>query len=98
MATATVQELVQGSAGRARLAEVNRDAVTFARQISENRSGVTINGVLGPRGDCYVVGERMSSEEAAEYHSWQIGVLSDAGAARITALTLTYPEEAIGIV
>jgi homocysteine S-methyltransferase len=40
----------------------------------------------------------MSADEAATYHAWQIGVLRDAGVERITALTLTYPEEAIGIV
>lgn len=53
---------------RERLAEVNRSAVAFARELAERRSGVTINGVLGPRGDGYVVGERMGSDEAAEYH------------------------------
>lgn len=83
---------------RGRLADVNRDAVAFARELAEPRVGVTINGVLGPRGDGYVIGERMSSDESAEYHAWQIGVLADAGVERITALTLTYPEEAIGIV
>ncbi len=83
---------------RDRLAEVNRHAVVFARELAEPHPGVTINGVLGPRGEGYVVGERMTSDEAAEYHAWQIGVLSDAGVERITALTLTYPEEAIGIV
>jgi homocysteine S-methyltransferase len=40
----------------------------------------------------------MSAGEAASYHEWQIAVLADAGVERITALTLTYPEEAIGIV
>jgi homocysteine S-methyltransferase len=81
-----------------RLAQVNRDAVAFARELAGDRSDVTINGCLGPRGDGYVVGERMTPEEAAEYHGWQIGVLHEAGAKRITALTLSYPEEAIGIV
>lgn len=83
---------------RDRLADANHNALAFARQIADGRSCVTINGVLGPRGDGYVVADRMSSDEAAEYHAWQIGVLREAGAERITALTLTYPEEAIGIV
>jgi homocysteine S-methyltransferase len=80
------------------LAELNRKAVAFARQLAETRSDVMINGVVGPRGDGYVAGERMDAEEAADYHGWQIGVLNAAGVERITALTLTYPEEAIGIV
>jgi homocysteine S-methyltransferase len=80
------------------LAAANRDAVEFARALAEDRPDVTINGVLGPRGDGYVVGKRMSDDQAAEYHGWQIGVLRDAGVHRITALTLTYAEEAIGVV
>lgn len=80
------------------LAAANRDAVQFARELAEGHPDVTINGVVGPRGDGYVMGERMSDDQAAEYHGWQIGILRDAGVHRITALTLTYPEEAIGVV
>jgi S-methylmethionine-dependent homocysteine/selenocysteine methylase len=79
------------------LASANGAAVAFARELAGGRSGVTINGVLGPRGDGYVIDHRMSADEAAEYHAWQIGVLREAGADRITALTLAYPDEAIGV-
>src|SRR3954467_5457034 len=86
---------------RGRLAQANCDAVAFARELADGRRGVPINGVVGPRGDGavgrrgdgYVVGERMSAEQAADYHGWQIGVLCDAGVDQITGLTLTYPEE-----
>jgi S-methylmethionine-dependent homocysteine/selenocysteine methylase len=81
-----------------RLAAVNRAAVELAREVAEGRGEVTINGVVGPRGDGYVVTERMTADEAADYHAWQIGVLCDAGVDRITALTLAYPEEGVGIV
>jgi S-methylmethionine-dependent homocysteine/selenocysteine methylase len=80
------------------LAAANREAVAFARAIAGRRPGVTINGVVGPRGDGYVAGEQMSAAAAADYHGPQIGVLRAAGVDRITALTLTYPDEAIGIV
>jgi len=40
----------------------------------------------------------MDETEAEHYHAWQVGVLRDAGVERVTALTLTYPEEAVGIV
>jgi S-methylmethionine-dependent homocysteine/selenocysteine methylase len=80
------------------LAAANRDAVAFARELAEDHGDVLVNGVLGPRGDGYVVGERMTGDEAGEYHAWQIRVLREAGAERITAMTLSYPEEAIGIV
>lgn len=82
----------------ARLEGANSDAVEFVCELAEERPDVTIDGVLGPRGDGYVVGDRMTGDEAAEYHAWQIGALRRAGAERITALTLSYPEEAIGVV
>jgi homocysteine S-methyltransferase len=37
----------------------------------------------------------MTIAQAEEYHAWQIAALADAD--RITALTLTYPEEAAGV-
>ena len=80
------------------LAAVNVDAVRFARELADGRPDVLLSGMLGPRGDGYVVGARMSAEQAAEYHSWQIAVLRDAGVQRITALTMSYPEEATGVV
>jgi S-methylmethionine-dependent homocysteine/selenocysteine methylase len=84
--------------GAERLAAANRAAVAFARELGDGHPDVTINGVLGPRGDGYVVGERMTTAQAADYHAWQIGVLREAGAQRISAMTLTYPEEAAGVV
>jgi S-methylmethionine-dependent homocysteine/selenocysteine methylase len=80
------------------LAAANAAAVEFARELADGSPGVTINGVVGPRGDGYVVGERMSADEAREYHRPQIEALVGAGAERITGVTITYPDEAIGIV
>jgi S-methylmethionine-dependent homocysteine/selenocysteine methylase len=84
----------------AELAAANRGAVAFARGLAAHgdRGRVLLNGVIGPRGDGYAVSERMSTDEAADYHAWQITTLSQAGVDRITALTLTYPEEATGVV
>jgi S-methylmethionine-dependent homocysteine/selenocysteine methylase len=83
----------------AALDRVNRDAVAFCRELTD-ASGVPtiVNGVVGPRGDGYVVGESMSAEEAAAYHAPQIRTFAAAGADMITAVTLTYAEEAIGVV
>ena len=39
----------------------------------------------------------MSIDQAREYHAEQIGVFSDTNTDLVTAITLTYPEEAIGI-
>jgi S-methylmethionine-dependent homocysteine/selenocysteine methylase len=51
------------------LAAANRDAVEFARELAGRRPDVTINGVLGPRGEGYVAGERVdrATGGAAEF-------------------------------
>jgi S-methylmethionine-dependent homocysteine/selenocysteine methylase len=82
----------------AALVAVNAEAVRFARELAGDQDGVIIDGSLGPRGDGYVVGERMTADEARAYHAGQIDALRGAGAERITALTITYPDEATGIV
>lgn len=82
------------------LARANADAVAFVREVAAGRPAlaITVEGVLGPRGDGYVVKDRMTVAEAEAYHSVQIASLVDAGVDRVAALTLTYPEEAIGVV
>jgi homocysteine S-methyltransferase len=84
---------------RAALARVNRDAVAFARELAAATDlEVRINGVVGPRGDGYAVGERMTAEEAQAYHADQVQAFGDAGADVVSAITMTYPDEAIGFV
>jgi len=82
-----------------RIAELNRAAVGFVRGLAADRPSVpaVINGVIGPRGDGYVVGSLMSADEAAAYHGLQARAFAEAGADMITAVTMTYAEEAIGI-
>jgi len=83
------------------LADVNRDSVTLMESIRDQYHGQTgpivISGNIGPRGDGYVVTDIMSIDEATEYHSEQIGVFADTAADLVTAITLTYAEEAIGV-
>jgi homocysteine S-methyltransferase len=59
---------------------------------------VVVSGNIGPRGDGYVAGERADPDEAAAYHSAQVRSLATAGADAVHALTLTGPEEAVGVV
>jgi len=81
------------------LAALNQRAVEFVRQLGEKSTATTLlNGVVGPRGDGYVVGEAMTSAEAARYHGPQVRAFADAGVDLVTAVTLTYVDEAIGIV
>lgn len=58
---------------------------------------VVISGNLGPRGDGYEPGEQMSAGEAEAFHLPQMRALTDAGADVITALTMTYLDEANGV-
>jgi S-methylmethionine-dependent homocysteine/selenocysteine methylase len=57
-----------------------------------------ISGCIGPRGDGYVVGEQMSPAEAERYHSFQAEAFADTAADAVSALTLNYADEAVGIV
>jgi S-methylmethionine-dependent homocysteine/selenocysteine methylase len=85
------------------VAEANRAAVRLLRTIREEAAPeaagpLVVSGQIGPRGDGYVPGVMMSPAEAADYHAEQIEALRGAGADLVTALTLNYADEAIGIV
>jgi S-methylmethionine-dependent homocysteine/selenocysteine methylase len=81
--------------------QVNRTAVDLAvevrRRYQSRVTPIVIAGVIGPRGDGYVVDEMMSAEDALEYHSAQIAIFAGTEVDFISALTLTYSAEAIGI-
>ena len=84
----------------AELRAANLDAVALAEQVRSqagNAAPVLIDGVLGPRGDGYVAENLMSPEEAERYHSLQVETFADSAADMVSAITMTYAEEAIGI-
>jgi S-methylmethionine-dependent homocysteine/selenocysteine methylase len=58
---------------------------------------VVISGCIGPRGDGYVPDTQMTVRGAEAYHQPQVDALADAGADMLTAMTLNYVEEAVGI-
>jgi len=82
------------------LADVNRRSVEFIRSIADEHPDVVtvVNGVVGPRGDGYVVGETMTADGAADYHSLQAQAFADAGADMMSSVTMTSTAEAIGTV
>ena len=82
------------------LTDVNRRAVRFVADIATEHDDLTtvLDGVIGPRGDGYVVGASMSADESASYHALQVRAFADAGADMVTAVTMTYADEAMGIV
>ena len=83
------------------LAAINRRSVDLLVELREAEAGkgipIVINGVLGPRGDGYKVELRMTAEEAERYHEAQIDDFRATEADMVSAITMTYPEEAIGI-
>ena len=82
----------------AQLAAVNREGVAFLREACAGRAArVVLSGAIGPRGDGYVAGELMSTAQARDYHAPQVDALTGAGVELISALTMTYAEEAAGI-
>jgi homocysteine S-methyltransferase len=83
-----------------RLAEVNRRAVEFASAIRDEAAldlPVVLNGVVGPRGDGYAPDRLMSADEAEEYHGEQIATFAGTAADMVSAITMNYAGEAIGI-
>lgn len=80
---------------------INQTSVELLKQIRNEyqteQCSIVICGNVGPRGDGYAVGEAMTSADAERYHSYQLQVLADSGVDMLSALTLNYTEEAIGI-
>ena len=60
-------------------------------------SPVVISGCLGPRGDGYHPDRLMGANEAAAYHAPEIRGFAETDADMVTAITMNYVDEAIGI-
>ena len=82
------------------LADVNRRGVALLEELRRDAKGMqfVISGCIGPRGDGYQVGDAMTSEEAESYHQPQVETFAGTTADLVSALTLTYVDEAVGIV
>ncbi len=83
------------------LDRVNRKAVDFAVELAREYAGpknpVVVSGMIGPRGDGYRPDAPMTADEAERYHRVQIATFSDTAAGMVSAFTLNYIDEAIGI-
>lgn len=86
---------------RAELAKANRQAVELMLEIREKfeapRTPIVISGNIGPRGDGYDPSRIMTISEAQAYHAEQIAVLRKTPVDLVSAFTLNYVNEAIGI-
>ncbi|MEM9517232.1 MAG: homocysteine S-methyltransferase family protein [Actinomycetota bacterium] len=80
------------------LADINSSAVSMIRAFAQGHTDVVINGVIGPRGDGYEVGATMRIDEAVSYHGLQARAFAASEVDTVTAVTMTYVDEAIGVV
>ena len=84
------------------LAAANRKAIDMLVEIRSELDGaglpMVVSGCVGPRGDGYQASALMTADEAQSYHSTQIGTFAATEADMVTAITITYPDEALGIV
>ena len=86
----------------AQLDDMNHAAIALMADIRDRHDSATspivVSGCVGPRGDGYVVGTTMSPAEAQEYHGRQVGAFAESAADMVTAITMNYAEEAVGVV
>jgi len=84
------------------LKQANRDAIALLEELRSKWQSdtlpIVISGCIGPRGDGYTVDLAMSADEAQRYHATQIETLADTTADLVSAFTINYANEAIGIV
>lgn len=79
----------------------NQSSVALIKNLRDRNaseySPMIINGAIGPQDDGYNPTQLLSADAAEQYHDHQVEALADAGVDMISAVTLTYAEEAIGI-
>jgi S-methylmethionine-dependent homocysteine/selenocysteine methylase len=84
-----------------KLDELNRKAIGLMEELRDGAgtgdAPVVISGCIGPQDDGYNPTETLSADAARDYHSTQIGTFADTAADMVTAITMTYPDEAIGV-
>jgi S-methylmethionine-dependent homocysteine/selenocysteine methylase len=83
------------------LDQFNRRAIALMAELRDRHqsdvSPIVISGCIGPQDDGYNPTQRLSAAEAADYHSTQIGTFADTEADLVTAMTMTYADEGIGV-
>lgn len=81
---------------------LNRRAIELMIHLREEyetmANPIVISGCIGPEGDGYSPERVMTAEDAEIYHQNQINVLAEAGVDLVTGVTMTYAQEAMGVV
>ncbi|HYP47800.1 MAG TPA: homocysteine S-methyltransferase family protein [Thermoleophilaceae bacterium] len=82
------------------LDRLNRKAIALMEEIRDTRLADTvavISGCVGPQDDGYNPSAKLTAGDAERYHSTEIETFADTAADMVTAITMTYAEEAVGV-
>ncbi len=88
--------------GTTELDALNRKAIGLMAEIRAeygfSGGAFVISGCIGPQSDGYRPATSMSAADAERYHATQSATFADTEADMVTAITMTYAAEAVGIV
>jgi S-methylmethionine-dependent homocysteine/selenocysteine methylase len=83
------------------LDDMNRRAIGLMEELRDSYDDgevpIVISGCIGPQDDGYNPAMKLTAPEAQDYHAVQIATFRDTAADMVTALTMTYADEAVGI-
>ena len=83
------------------LEDLQLRAIEFLRELGEpyrnDLPALMYVGIVGPRGDAYSLNQRITAEDAEEYHSTQIATLARAEVDLVEAMTFNSVPEAVGV-
>ena len=86
---------------RAELAVANRAAIDLMVGLRDayesERTPIVISANIGPRGDGYRIEKAMTATQAEDYHGWQVSIFRDTEADLVSAFTINYAEEGMGV-
>ncbi len=86
--------------GEEELEAMNRKAIALMAELRAsygNGAPIVISGCVGPQGDGYNPTVLLTASAAQDYHATQIETFRDTEADMVTAITMTYADEAIGV-
>jgi len=83
------------------LIQINKKSISLLKDLKDEYETYIphniLSGCIGPKGDGYTIEGTMTDNEASNYHRLQIQAFKEGGADIVTAITMTYLNEALGI-
>src|SRR4051794_27212763 len=81
------------------LGDLNRKAIALMEELraryDSGKAPIVISGCIGPQDDGYNPEAKLTSAEARDYHSTQVGTFAGTAADMVCAVTMTYADEAV---